>query len=171
MRQRQIYTKSYPSHTALKAGKPSSTRSSCSLRSSTYKVPKSNNTPMQRLTVEFVMCSTLYLVQYDVFSVQRAVCSVRCAVCSVQCAVCSVQRAACNMQHSVCSVQCAVWSAMRCVKCEGERAVCGVGSISHFLPRMETRGRTHQQMGSAQHCTASNCNTATAAPVFRVELR
>ena len=30
--------------------------------------------------------------------------------------------------------------------------MCGAGSISHFLPRMETRGRTHQQMGSALHC-------------------
>ena len=50
--------------------------------------------------------------------------------------------------HS-CSVQC---NAMRCVKWLGERPVCGAGSISHFLPRMETRGRTHQQMGSALHC-------------------
>ena len=50
---------------------------------------------------------------------------------------------------AACTVQCN--NALRCVKCLGERAVCGAGSISHFLPRMETRGRTHQQMGS---CTA-----------------
>ena len=49
----------------------------------------------------------------------------------------------------MCNVQCA----MRCVKWSGERTVwCGAGSISHFLPRMETRGRTHQQMGRELHC-------------------
>ena len=75
-------------------------------------------------------------------------CNVQCAVCSVQCAVCSVQCAVCSAQCAVCSVQC---NEVCKVSTEGEPVVCGVGSISHFLPRMETRGRTHQQMGS---CTA-----------------
>ena len=59
-----------------------------------------------------------------------------------------------NCVHNA-SWLCAVQCAMRCVKWglrdPSVRQSAVFGSISHFLPRMETRGRPHQQMGSTGH--------------------
>ena len=119
--------------------------SSCSLMSSTWSlIPITHQCNVSQMSVQ--LCITLWFVSLP----QLNVCIMQCAMCSVLCEVCYVQSLQCN---GVCKV----WG--------GRWAVCGVGSISHFLPRMETRGRTHQQMGSAQHCTASNCNTAGARRV------
>ena len=63
-----------------------------------------------------------------------------------------------NCVHNA-SWLCAVQCAMRCVKWglrdPSVRQSAVFGSISHFLPRMETRGRPHQQMGAQD----TECNT------------
>ena len=51
----------------------------------------------------------------------------------------------------LCAVQCAMRYVKWGLRDPFVRQSAVFGSISHFLPRMETRGRPHQQMGSTGH--------------------